>query len=165
MPPLQEILNFLERRARGMINSIGADNNKKKEQKSKDNGSKSKSQSSSSSNSTSSQSNSTGIKCYKCTGPHPIYRCAEVIKKPLNERIKIVRGLKLCLNCLRLNHEAGTSNCKAGACRQCKKGELHNSILCPEFRASMVAHVTGNVGAVTVEQGGSANSGAESNFP
>lgn len=147
MPNKDDVLNFLDRRARGLINATanqatqGAD--KVKEQK--QSGAKPSSSNvqaigqQSSSKQSGSKQNSGNIKCYKCSGPHPIYRCTDVLSKSVNDRYKIIRSLKLCQNCLTPGHESGTAHCKFDACKHCRKGEYHNSILCREFRPRVVA--------------------------
>jgi len=56
-------------------------------------------------------------KCYLCRGDHLLYRCEEFLALTVEGRIKEVRRLKLCLNCLRNDHFVKT--CKMGTCRKC----------------------------------------------
>lgn len=136
MPTLDEVLKFLNARARGILNLAPE---QPQEQKSKDN---------SNSQSTGArpkewkaEKQSTALKCFKCQGNHPIFRCTELTQKPVNERVRIIKGLKRCLNCFSAGHEAGSSSCKAGTCRVCKK-EYHNSILCPKAKGTSNAIAT-----------------------
>jgi len=59
-------------------------------------------------------------KCYLCNGDHLLYRCERFLALTVDERIKEVRRLKLCLNCLRNDHFVKT--CKMGTCRKCSGG-------------------------------------------
>lgn len=130
MPTLEEVLKFLNTRARGILNMA---TEQPKEQQSKD---KPKEQSTGTKpKEWKKEQTSTSLKCFRCQGNHPIFRCTELIQKPVNERIRIIKGLKRCLNCFSASHEAGSSSCKAGTCRVCKK-EYHNSILCPKAKAT-----------------------------
>lgn len=137
MPTLEEVLRFLERRARGIINlNVNQNSNSGKPKENKPNDWSTKRENRA-------ENPSSSLKCFKCNGSHPIYRCEEVLKKSIAEREKIVRSLKLCKNCFRKDHEAGTSQCKAGKCRVCKK-EFHNSILCPTSKGNNIAVVSTN---------------------
>jgi len=73
-------------------------------------------------------------KCYLCNGAHLIYFCEKFLDLPVPDRIKEVRRLKLCMNCLRNDHYAKT--CKLGSCRECS--EKHNTLchLTPESGTS-----------------------------
>lgn len=148
MPSLEEVLKFLNTRARGILNLV---NEQPIEQKPKEKyngqstGARPKEQTS--------ERSSNQLKCFKCQGSHPIFRCTELTQKSVSERVKIIKGLKRCLNCFASGHEAGSTNCKAGTCRVCKK-EYHNSILCPKARA----------GSATVATVVSTPSDSEQNF-
>ncbi|XP_011858578.1 PREDICTED: uncharacterized protein LOC105556116 [Vollenhovia emeryi] len=63
-------------------------------------------------------------KCYLCNGAHFIYSCEKFLDLPVPDRIKEVRRLKLCLNCLKNDHFART--CRMGRCKEC--GERHNTL-------------------------------------
>lgn len=136
MPTLEDVLKFLNTRARGILN-MGTEQSK--EQKPKENsnwqptGAKQKEWKPEPTTAT--------LKCFKCQGNHPIFRCTEIINKPVNERVRVIKSLKRCLNCFSAGHEAGSSSCKAGTCRVCKK-EYHNSILCPKARGTSATIAT-----------------------
>lgn len=63
-------------------------------------------------------------KCYFCKGTHFIYFCEKFLALPVADRIKEVRRLKLCVNCLKNDHYVKT--CKRGPCREC--AEKHNTL-------------------------------------
>jgi len=76
-------------------------------------------------------------KCYLCNGAHLIYFCEKFLGLSVPDRIKEVRRLKLCMNCLRNDHYAKT--CKLGSCRECS--EKHNTLchLTPESEISVTS--------------------------
>lgn len=65
------------------------------------------------------------VKCLNCSKNHNIYNCESFLKLDVSQRLKRVRELKLCTNCLRKGHFP--SQCKSSACRTCK--EKHNTLL------------------------------------
>jgi len=65
-----------------------------------------------------------GGKCYLCSGDHALYRCERFLALQVNDRIKEVKRMRLCMNCLRKDHLART--CKMGSCRECS--EKHNTL-------------------------------------
>jgi hypothetical protein len=67
------------------------------------------------------------ISCYLCNGSHPIYNCDQFL--PIKERIKKVKGLKLCSNCLRNSY--ADKNCQSRA-KNAKKN--HNTLLHVNFK-------------------------------
>jgi hypothetical protein len=60
-----------------------------------------------------------------CNEHHAIYSCTTFLNLNINNRIKKIKELKLCLNCLKGGHY--TATCKSGYCKQ-GKGK-HNSLL------------------------------------
>lgn len=153
MPTLEDVLRYLERRARGIINLNASQANGQSQSRSRDN------QSSGTGHRAESrpENTSSSLKCHKCNGAHPIYRCGELLSKPVAEREKAVRKLKLCTNCFRKDHEAGTSQCRAGKCRVCRK-EFHNSILCPNSKGNTIATMSAQ------DNNGASSSGNQPNF-
>lgn len=135
MPTLEAVLKFLERRARGILN---LSSNQVGSERPRNPNANSNEQRPRTDNRPARPSSS--IQCYKCNGPHPLYRCEEVTKKPLAERERIIANLKLCKSCFRKDHEAGSSQCRAEKCKVCKK-EFHNPILCPRFKGVSIATV------------------------
>ena len=65
------------------------------------------------------------LKCVICTHEHSIYKCGEFLKLGVQERIKRVRELGLCWNCLKKGHNA--RDCKQDRCFICKRS--HNKLL------------------------------------
>lgn len=68
------------------------------------------------------------VNCFNCDRPHRIYRCHDLIRRPLSDRIQQIKKLKLCDKCLHPVHLSGET-CLAKACPHCKGG--HNGMLCP----------------------------------
>lgn len=56
-------------------------------------------------------------KCYYCNEAHFIYFCEKFLELPVSSRIKEVKRLRLCLNCLKNDHYV--KSCKMGSCREC----------------------------------------------
>lgn len=67
----------------------------------------------------------TTTKCPICNHEHFIYRCDELKKMSVENRIDRVKRLKLCINCLRGGHFA--KDCQSGTCRMCSS--KHNTLL------------------------------------
>ncbi|VEN50686.1 unnamed protein product [Callosobruchus maculatus] len=65
------------------------------------------------------------IKCNYCKKDHTIYKCSEFLALSVDERIKKVQSLNLCLNCLLTGHDA--SKCRLNTCSVCK--HKHNTLL------------------------------------
>ncbi|XP_043468116.1 uncharacterized protein LOC122502236 [Leptopilina heterotoma] len=63
--------------------------------------------------------------CPMCNDTHSIFQCKNFLDLPIYTRIKEIKRLKRCLNCLRPNHLS--LNCKAQFCRKCQKP--HNTLL------------------------------------
>lgn len=68
---------------------------------------------------------SVGISCTNCNGDHFIRNCESFLKLEIPERSKLIKSLKLCLNCLRKGHFVG--DCKSSACKLCDR--KHNTLL------------------------------------
>jgi hypothetical protein len=68
---------------------------------------------------------STESSCPVCNEHHAIYSCTTFLNLDINNRIKKIKELKLCFNCLKGGHY--TATCKSGYCKQCKG--KHNSLL------------------------------------
>lgn len=84
MPLLENVLNFLERRSRGIINlqnsqpSTSNSGANERNNGAKNTGTKPKQPSS--------QANTNGLSCYHCQQPHPMHRCKRFEGLQLNER-------------------------------------------------------------------------------
>lgn len=64
-------------------------------------------------------------KCSFCEESHNIYSCPKFLKLTPVARFQRVKELKLCVNCLRMNHSP--KDCKAGSCKECQA--KHNTLL------------------------------------
>ena len=65
-------------------------------------------------------------KCLLCKSQtHALFRCEEFLKLSVQARIRTVRKLKACINCLRRGHNA--QDCYYGPCRSCER--KHNTLL------------------------------------
>lgn len=122
MPSLDEVMKFLERRARSIVNLTSNKPTKEFEFRRANTVAPPTGQPGQPTNT---------MKCFKCSGNHPLYRCFELKKQPLAERTKFIRSLKRCFNCLQQGHAAGAKECKSGPCPICRNGH-HNSLLCPQ---------------------------------
>lgn len=71
-------------------------------------------------------------KCYLCQGHHLIYTCKQFLGLSIEDRIKEIKRLRLCLNCFRNDHFP--RSCRSGSCREC--GERHNTLCHTTRRAS-----------------------------
>lgn len=65
-------------------------------------------------------------KCTFCNEEHSIYQCRSFLKLPVQNRIKEIKGRKLCINCLRSSKHT-SSSCNSGTCRTCHA--KHNTLL------------------------------------
>lgn len=65
--------------------------------------------------------------CSFCKAQHYSFKCPPYLAKDRKGRDKMVKELKLCINCLQPDHFA--RSCRAGKCTRCE--EKHNSTLCP----------------------------------
>jgi hypothetical protein len=50
------------------------------------------------------------LKCYSCREEHPFWKCPQLCKVPVAERIELVKALKVCGNCLKAKRHK-TENC------------------------------------------------------
>ncbi|KAJ8973141.1 hypothetical protein NQ317_001877 [Molorchus minor] len=55
--------------------------------------------------------------CSFCKGGHYINNCSNFLKLGVYQRFEQAKRLKLCLNCLRLNHVS--KDCNSGSCKKC----------------------------------------------
>lgn len=68
-----------------------------------------------------------GPSCHMCNEGHPIYRCPTFLSLQLTKRGEMADQLGLCRNCLRRH---GKNECTFRACVRCPE-QMHNSTLCP----------------------------------
>ncbi|KAG7212812.1 hypothetical protein KM043_013068 [Ampulex compressa] len=66
------------------------------------------------------------VSCQICQDSHYIHQCDKFRSMPVHQRIKEVRGLGLCLNCLRSTAHYAQA-CNSIGCRKCHK--KHNTLL------------------------------------
>lgn len=130
MPAMDDVLKFLERRARAINNmDQTSTSNDNRNQSKQENGNKSKGFKPSANRN---DSNSNGaIKCHNCGLPHPMYRCQKFKSLNLNQRRDRTRELQVCFNCFKPTHSANSQSCQFGECKNCP-GKRHNSLLCPK---------------------------------
>lgn len=73
------------------------------------------------------------MNCVYCKKPdHSIYSCRDFLTLSVNSRIAEIKKLKLCLNCLKSNHNSW--NCNVQKCKKCNKP--HNTLLHLDFSNS-----------------------------
>jgi len=63
--------------------------------------------------------------CPICKESHPIYNCAEFLKKTVQDWKAEIKKKQLCINCLKTENYA--KECKSSNCRKCAK--VHNTLL------------------------------------
>lgn len=80
---------------------------------------------------------SSGLKCFLCKSPHPLYVCPEFLALSVQGRINRAKAWELCLNCFSKQH--ATNSCPRGVCHRCQK--KHNSVLCIAGAEAIVAKV------------------------
>lgn len=65
------------------------------------------------------------VKCPNCKESHYINQCPRFLSLDTHSRIKTIKRIGLCINCLRDNHSV--SNCRASTCRYCRN--KHHTLL------------------------------------
>lgn len=122
MPTLQNVLDFLERRARSQVNFAQSMSQSSSSNQSSLNESRTTASSSfkskqklnayAKSNDRQSLVNNSneqrGVSCFNCQLPHPMFRCAKLLALPTEGRWARVKELRLCENCFSPNHRAGS---------------------------------------------------------
>ncbi|XP_011858303.1 PREDICTED: uncharacterized protein LOC105555871, partial [Vollenhovia emeryi] len=63
--------------------------------------------------------------CPTCKGDHSIYNCTKFKELSVEERVNVIKRIKLCFNCLRDSHSV--EKCLAGGCKRC--GKKHNTLI------------------------------------
>lgn len=139
LPTLQEMLTFLERRARVLAHS---EPESTLSRQSSTSSLRSKGKTTSKpvvKPSSSGVQSKPELRCYHCGEEHPVFKCKKFMALSIASRKELVERWKLCSNCLSAKHSV--ERCQAGACRRCGNKEKHNSILCSRLR-SVVQVVT-----------------------
>lgn len=126
LPTLADLLAFLEKRCRGLINSTSHQDDGKAKGKSEP--VRSGQHNAKPSIAKGQSTTYTPAPCIICNLSHPLYRCDEFLALDVHKRIERAKILKLCLNCLSVKHN--TQACQSGACLRCEGGKKHNSVLC-----------------------------------
>ncbi|XP_071057047.1 uncharacterized protein [Onthophagus taurus] len=68
----------------------------------------------------------TKISCVQCKASHSIFQCEIFLKRAIIDRIRLAKDLKLCTNCLNLNHTVQQCKSKRN-CFKCSK--RHHTLL------------------------------------
>lgn len=83
---------------------------------------------------------STTVSCKICNGNHPIYKCENLQKLSIIDRMKKMIEERLCINCLALGHLV--KDCRSSTCKKCDK--RHNSLLHQEKEEHINQESTSN---------------------
>ncbi|XP_076301683.1 uncharacterized protein LOC143219699 [Lasioglossum baleicum] len=65
------------------------------------------------------------VKCQLCSNSHNIQNCERFLSLSVNDRFKVAKDAKLCINCLRAGHSC--NKCYGGSCRKCQR--KHHTLL------------------------------------
>ncbi|XP_055633644.1 uncharacterized protein LOC129773986 [Toxorhynchites rutilus septentrionalis] len=85
-------------------------------------------------------------RCYACEQRHPLVKCTQFGKMSAADRLTLVSGNRLCLNCFRGDHFS--RNCPSKyTCRFCKR--RHHSLLHSGFGDNTSASGSNNVSRIT----------------
>ncbi|XP_034179509.2 uncharacterized protein LOC117603975 [Osmia lignaria lignaria] len=124
MPAFQKLLDFLSKQARGDdFDTISFDSNKSN---SHFNNHTSKMPNKKRPNQIQSHVGTQAhFQCPACSQNHAIYTCNKFLQLNPKERFELARRAKLCLNCLRGNHQ--TNKCYLSGCKTCN--HKHNTLL------------------------------------
>lgn len=101
---------------------------------------------------------STTVSCKICNGNHPIYRCEDLQKLSVTDRMKKIIEKRLCIKCLAPGHHA--KDCRSSTCKKCDK--KHNSLLHQEKEEHINQESTSNDQVVTHIREEETNSGNRS---
>lgn len=153
MPTMEQVVKFLERRARGKLNAACGSNVAVQQVQ------LSTARPATAQNKPTKSGAPKPMKCHHCSQQHPMFRCPQFLRLSVEDRRNKVKELKLCFNCFSPGHRANTSACRFGPCQRCNKNQHHNSILCSETSSA-------NVNVVTAEpmEGESDQEEAKQNF-
>nr|CAI5827772.1 unnamed protein product [Callosobruchus analis] len=98
--------------------------------------------------------------CLFCQKPHSIYKCFEYNELTPPERLKKVKELKLCENCLRINHSVAQclSKIRCSVCKQMHHHTLHIDCNAISDNSQLQAAGSSKDQAVTLTCSSSSNS-------
>lgn len=138
IPSWQEMVCFLEKRARIMMHAQHREQTQDHQNRSRDSSvnrkNTQKKQNAQQSTNTGRIKPPTGYPpCLMCRHDHALYRCEEFMQLNLNGRRDFVRANKICPNCLKSDHDQ--NSCKQSGCLRCPNAPMHNSLLCPTREA------------------------------
>lgn len=129
-PTLDKLLEFLEGKARGKINSAASARDRERRPRGSEyaNGNARNSNETKGNNwskPAEPRSPSTRPPCKQCGEDHALFRCPTLLSKSIEQRGKFISDNKLCENCLRSH----PGDCFYSGCPRCNY-DKHNSILC-----------------------------------
>jgi len=80
--------------------------------------------------------NTDALECYMCSDGHRFYKCPLYLKKTPQERFEIVRKMKLCYNCLKMERFTSKcfskNNCFQPTCKKRHHTTLHDYFNSPQ---------------------------------
>ncbi|KAJ8930291.1 hypothetical protein NQ314_016910 [Rhamnusium bicolor] len=109
-PNLDEFLKFLERRCFSLESTSGNQEKYKFESKPKVSHMAAEQQYDS---------------CLLCKEKHKLWSCSKFFNQNQDEKLKTIKRLGVCFNCLRKNHSA--AECRGSSCRKC--GKKHHTLI------------------------------------
>lgn len=136
MPPIAEVIAFLEKRARAALNlEVNAYSANKHSQRS----SKATPEQKDTVISTNSrqQTSTAGLKCHHCRENHSIYKCSKFKSLNVRQRADRIKALNLCTGCFRSTHKSNSKDCQQQNCSRCPNVK-HNSMLCPQLQQTLL---------------------------
>lgn len=163
MPPIAEVITFLEKRARAALNleinsnsSVKNSTNNSNQRASNQSYNKTEKASVSQFNNRSS-SNAAAMQCHHCKGNHSLFKCDKFKALAVKHRSDRIKALGLCFGCFKGTHKSNSGDCSQRVCPRCPNTK-HNSLLCPRLTQSLtVATIQTQSEPTTGEQSGSQN--------
>lgn len=142
VPKLQELLDFIEKRAHILPASTprptGNGNQQSNNGTKRRTGSTNSMQQSSRLVKTNLAAVTPGHCAFCNTAGHYVARCTQLLTLPVNERFQKLKGTNLCFNCLIPGHS--TKSCTGGNCRKCNG--RHHTILCRQGDAQTATNAS-----------------------
>lgn len=165
MPPIAEVIAFLEKRARAALNleinshgSVKTTSNSSNQRASNQSYNKTeKVLVPQSNNNNRSSSNATPMQCHHCKGNHSLFKCDKFKALTVRQRSDRVKALNLCFGCFKSTHKSNSGDCSQRICPRCPNTK-HNSLLCSRLTQSLsVATIQTQSEPSTNEQNSSSN--------
>lgn len=116
MPDSNALLHFIQRRCQ-ILESVGTRQLRSKAPSASFHHGKG--------NSLFSSVSSSSVRCKLCGKSHNLFQCKSFLNKSVTDRLREVKRLGLCINCLKAGHQ--TKDCQSSSCRTCDK--KHNTLL------------------------------------